>query len=149
DRRQLRALHPAPRRARRRCPTCHCEPQLAQPGVRHHVRGRAASRRAGARALEPQLLAGMAEPVHAALTEMGRRVRVYAPIGELVPGMAYLVRRLLENTPNESLGRPRFAEGRNLDELVVPPAVDESTLPDATPEYPIRPRTDPAARATV
>ena len=33
------------------------------------------------------------------------------------PGMAYLVRRLLENTSNESFVRHRFAEGRELDEL--------------------------------
>ena len=28
----------------------------------------------------------------------GGRVREYVPIGEMIPGMAYLVRRLLENT---------------------------------------------------
>jgi RHH-type proline utilization regulon transcriptional repressor/proline dehydrogenase/delta 1-pyrroline-5-carboxylate dehydrogenase len=31
---------------------------------------------------------------------MGNRVRLYAPVGEMLPGMAYLVRRLLENTSN-------------------------------------------------
>jgi RHH-type transcriptional regulator, proline utilization regulon repressor / proline dehydrogenase / delta 1-pyrroline-5-carboxylate dehydrogenase len=95
-------------------------------------------------AIELQLLYGMAEPVHASLTDMGRRVRVYAPMGELVPGMAYLVRRLLENTSNESFVRHRFAEGRALDELVAPPDVDEDSLPDAVPEAP-PPPTDPAA----
>ena len=68
-------------------------------------------------ALELQLLYGMAEPVHAALARAGHRVRVYAPVGELVPGIAYLVRRLLENTSNESFVRRRFAEGHDLDEL--------------------------------
>ena len=53
----------------------------------------------------------MAEPVHAALRRLGLRVRVYAPVGELVAGMAYLVRRLLENTSNESFIRQRFARG--------------------------------------
>ncbi len=72
-------------------------------------------------AIEIQLLYGMAEPVHAALRTMGRRVRAYAPVGELVPGMAYLVRRLLENTANESFLRHRFAEGRDLDPLIAPP----------------------------
>lgn len=96
------------------------------------------------RAIELQLLYGMAEPVHTALTGMGRRVRVYAPVGELVPGMAYLVRRLLENTSNESFVRHRFAEARDLDELVLPPDVDEDALPDAAPEAP-RPPTDPGA----
>src|SRR5581483_8778392 len=53
-------------------------------------------------AIEHQLLYGMAEPVHAALRALGLRVRVYTPVGDLVEGMAYLVRRLLENTSNES-----------------------------------------------
>jgi RHH-type transcriptional regulator, proline utilization regulon repressor / proline dehydrogenase / delta 1-pyrroline-5-carboxylate dehydrogenase len=74
---------------------------------------------------EIQLLYGMAEPVHDAIKQLGLRLRVYAPVGELVPGMAYLVRRLLENTSNESFVRHRFAEGRALDELVEPPQVDE------------------------
>ena len=61
---------------------------------------------------EVQLLYGMAEPVHAAIKRLGLRLRVYGPVGELVPGMAYLVRRLLENTSNECFVRHRFAEGR-------------------------------------
>ena len=71
---------------------------------------------------EIQMLYGMAEPMQAAVRRMGLRLRVYAPVGELVPGMAYLVRRLLENTSNESFVRHRFAEGRALDELLTPPA---------------------------
>src|SRR5688500_8501835 len=66
----------------------------------------------------------MAEPVHAAIKKLGLRLRVYAPVGELLPGMAYLVRRLLENTSNESFVRHRFAEGRDLDDLLRPPQVD-------------------------
>ncbi len=53
-------------------------------------------------ALEYQMLEGMAGDLKRALVENGDRVRVYAPVGELIPGMAYLVRRLLENTSNES-----------------------------------------------
>ena len=56
---------------------------------------------------EIQMLYGMAEPIHAAIRRLGLRLRVYAPVGELVPGMAYLVRRLLENTSNESFVRRR------------------------------------------
>jgi RHH-type proline utilization regulon transcriptional repressor/proline dehydrogenase/delta 1-pyrroline-5-carboxylate dehydrogenase len=89
----------------------------------------------------------MAEPIHAALTDMGLRVRVYAPVGELVPGMAYLVRRLLENTSNESFVRHRFAEGREVDELVAPPSVDQAALPAPAAEPPARPATDAAAPA--
>ena len=95
---------------------------------------------------EIQMLYGMAEPMHAAIRRLGLRLRVYAPVGELVPGMAYLVRRLLENTSNESFVRHRFAEGRDLDELVARPragelpgpphaVVREATNPDNPREY--------------
>ena len=91
---------------------------------------------------EVQLLYGMAEPLHSAVRRMGMRLRVYAPVGELVPGMAYLVRRLLENTANESFVRRRFVEGHDLDEVLAPPAVD--TLPG--PGGPVRrAATDPRA----
>lgn len=93
-------------------------------------------------AVELQLLYGMAEPVHAALTALGRRVRVYAPVGELVPGMAYLVRRLLENTSNESFVRHHFAEGRALDDLVAAPNVADEELPEAPAETHPRPATN-------
>jgi RHH-type proline utilization regulon transcriptional repressor/proline dehydrogenase/delta 1-pyrroline-5-carboxylate dehydrogenase len=77
---------------------------------------------------EVQMLYGMAEPIQAAIRRLGLRLRIYAPVGELVPGMAYLVRRLLENTSNESFVRARFAEGRDLDELVKAPAVDRISV---------------------
>ncbi len=75
-------------------------------------------------AIEFQLLYGMAEPVHVGLRNLSYRVRTYAPVGELVPGMAYLVRRLLENTANESFVRQRFGEGKGLRELMRPPVPD-------------------------
>ncbi len=80
---------------------------------------------------EIQMLHGMAEPMHAAMRRLGLRLRVYAPVGELVPGMAYLVRRLLENTSNESFVRHRFAEGGRSTSCWPPPDVDG--LPAATP----------------
>ena len=93
---------------------------------------------------ELQMLYGMAEPMQSAIRRIGLRLRVYAPVGELVPGMAYLVRRLLENTSNESFVRHRFAEGRDLDELLEAPDVDR--LPE--PESPVpRPLTDADAPA--
>ncbi len=55
-----------------------------------------------ARDVEFQVLRGLGDATGAALARDGRRVRVYAPIGDLVAGMAYLVRRLLENTSNDS-----------------------------------------------
>jgi RHH-type proline utilization regulon transcriptional repressor/proline dehydrogenase/delta 1-pyrroline-5-carboxylate dehydrogenase len=57
---------------------------------------------------EFQMLYGMGEPVKRALKEMGFTVREYAPIGDLLPGMAYLVRRLLENSSNEGFLQKAF-----------------------------------------
>lgn len=73
-------------------------------------------------AFEIQMLYGMAEPIKKSLSEMGYRVREYAPVGELIPGMAYLVRRLLENTSNESWLRGKFADGKTTAELLKDPS---------------------------
>ena len=62
--------------------------------------------------LEYQILFGMAEPVRTALRKAGLPLRLYVPMGEIIPGMAYLVRRLLENTANESFLRQSFATSR-------------------------------------
>jgi len=61
--------------------------------------------------VEYQVLYGMAEPVQRALVKSELPVRVYAPMGEMIPGMAYLVRRLLEMTSKESFLWRRFGEG--------------------------------------
>ena len=70
---------------------------------------------------EFQLLYGMAGPIKRALVDMGYRVREYCPVGELLPGMAYLVRRLLENTSNEGFLRAKFAENVPAKELLRDP----------------------------
>ena len=70
---------------------------------------------------EFQVLYGMAEPVRKGLKNVAGRVRLYCPYGELIPGMAYLVRRLLENTANESFLRMSFADGAELDRLLEDP----------------------------
>ena len=70
---------------------------------------------------EFQLLYGMAGPIKRALVEMGYRVREYCPVGELLPGMAYLVRRLLENTSNEGFLRAKFTENVPAKELLRDP----------------------------
>ena len=72
---------------------------------------------------EYQMIFGMAEPFQEAVLRRGRRLRLYAPVGELLPGMAYLVRRLLENTSNESFLRKEFVESQSLTTLLSPPAV--------------------------
>lgn len=73
-------------------------------------------------AFEMQMLYGMAEPFKKALVDMDYRVREYAPVGELLPGMAYLVRRLLENTSNESFLRATFVGNVDHDTLLLSPS---------------------------
>jgi RHH-type transcriptional regulator, proline utilization regulon repressor / proline dehydrogenase / delta 1-pyrroline-5-carboxylate dehydrogenase len=72
--------------------------------------------------VELQMLTGMGNPFKRALTAMKQRVRVYAPFGDLVRGMAYLIRRLIENTSNESFLRQSFGEGMSKDLLLANPA---------------------------
>jgi RHH-type transcriptional regulator, proline utilization regulon repressor / proline dehydrogenase / delta 1-pyrroline-5-carboxylate dehydrogenase len=72
---------------------------------------------------EFQVLYGMAEPIRKGLLSVAGSVRLYSPYGELLPGMAYLVRRLLENTSNESFLRQSFVEGEAMDRLLEDPAV--------------------------
>jgi RHH-type proline utilization regulon transcriptional repressor/proline dehydrogenase/delta 1-pyrroline-5-carboxylate dehydrogenase len=71
--------------------------------------------------LEIQMLYGMAEPLQNTLVSMGQRVRIYTPFGQLLPGMAYLVRRLLENTANESFLRASFTEHVPEEQLLMNP----------------------------
>jgi RHH-type proline utilization regulon transcriptional repressor/proline dehydrogenase/delta 1-pyrroline-5-carboxylate dehydrogenase len=73
------------------------------------------------RSFEIQMLYGMAEPVQKALVDLGYRVRIYTPVGQLLPGMAYLVRRLLENTANESFLRASFTEHLPEERLLMNP----------------------------
>ena len=70
--------------------------------------------------LELQVLRGLGDDLARALATSGLRVRAYAPVGDLVAGMAYLVRRLLENTANESFLH-HWRQGASLDELLAAP----------------------------
>jgi RHH-type proline utilization regulon transcriptional repressor/proline dehydrogenase/delta 1-pyrroline-5-carboxylate dehydrogenase len=70
--------------------------------------------------LELQVLRGLGDELQDALATRGFRVRTYCPVGDLVAGMAYLVRRLLENTSNESFLSEQ-ARGVPLDELLAAP----------------------------
>ena len=60
---------------------------------------------APATAFELQMLYGMGDPIKRAVVDMGQRCRIYTPYGPLLAGMAYFIRRLLENTANESFLR--------------------------------------------
>ncbi|MDD3312818.1 proline dehydrogenase family protein [Pseudodesulfovibrio sp.] len=70
---------------------------------------------------EFQVLYGMAEPVRKGLKNVAKRVRLYCPYGDLLPGMAYLVRRLLENTANESFLKQTFADEADMNRLLENP----------------------------
>ena len=72
--------------------------------------------------VEFQVLYGMGQPVRNALRKAGLHVRVYCPVGEMLQGMSYLVRRLLENTANESFLRQAFSEGMSRADLLKNPA---------------------------
>jgi RHH-type proline utilization regulon transcriptional repressor/proline dehydrogenase/delta 1-pyrroline-5-carboxylate dehydrogenase len=73
-------------------------------------------------AVELQMLHGMADQLKHAAGDMGLRVREYVPVGEMIPGMAYLVRRLLENTSNESWLKAGFLDQASPEALLAAPA---------------------------
>ena len=92
---------------------------------------------------EFQVLYGMAEPVRKGLQKIAGRVRLYCPYGELLPGMAYLVRRLLENTSNESFLRQSFVEKEEVDRLLEDPVIlQEETCRKQKPRKTFPVRTD-------
>jgi proline dehydrogenase len=97
-------------------------PAVASHNLRSVAHAVAANRAAGRedRDLELQVLRGLGDELAAALADKGMRVRIYCPVGDMVAGMAYLVRRLLENTANESfLGDQQ--RGVPVDELLAAP----------------------------
>ena len=93
---------------------------------------------------EIQMLHGMGDPIKAAVRAMGLRLREYAPVGEIIPGMAYFVRRLLENTANESFLRDVFADGADVEHLVAAP-LPSPDVDEAAPRRALVAATDPAA----
>ncbi len=74
---------------------------------------------------EFQMLYGMMDSLKDYFSEHGYTIRVYMPYGELIPGMSYLVRRLLENTANDSFLRQGMLEGRDVDELLKDPSIHQ------------------------
>ncbi len=98
-------------------------PAIAGHNVRSiaHALACAEAVRAPRGSFEFQMLYGMVDPLKTAVTALGQRVRVYAPFGALLPGMAYLVRRLLENTSNTSFVAAGFLRGEKMETLLMPP----------------------------
>src|SRR5947208_2786681 len=70
--------------------------------------------------MEFQILRGLGDDLAKALASFDLPVRAYCPVGDLVAGMAYLVRRLLENTSNESFLHEQ-AVGVPIEELLAAP----------------------------
>ena len=86
------------------------------------------------RRFEFQMLYGMADPIKEAIQSLGYRVRIYTPYGQLLPGMAYLVRRLLENSSNDSFLRQGFAEGLSEEVLLMNPVETSDVRRRTEPE---------------
>ena len=77
--------------------------------------------------------------------EQGLRVREYVPVGEMIPGMAYLVRRLLENTSNQSWLRAGFSAEVPDDVLLAAPPIQAGAVcPDSRSRLP-RAAAEPAS----
>ena len=73
---------------------------VASHNIRSHAYAEALREALGLppQTLEHQTLFHTAEGISRVITSMGWANRDYVPVGELIPGMAYLVRRVLENT---------------------------------------------------
>ncbi len=95
---------------------------VASHNLRSVAHAIAVNRTAGGddRDLELQVLRGLGDELQDALAARGFRVRTYCPVGDLVAGMAYLVRRLLENTSNESFLHEQ-AQGTPIEQLLAAP----------------------------
>ncbi len=106
-------------------------PALASHNLRSLAHGIALAEelRVPERALEIQMLYGMGDEQAQLFLERGHRVRIYTPFGELIPGMAYLVRRLLENTSNDSFLRQSFTEHIAVEKLLMKPSRHAATEP--------------------
>ncbi|HEY1833497.1 MAG TPA: proline dehydrogenase family protein [Solirubrobacteraceae bacterium] len=100
----------------------HVRPAIASHNLRSVAYAIVANRELGGaeRDVEFQVLRGLGDELGQALAAAGLRVRVYCPVGDLVAGMAYLVRRLLENTANESFLAEQ-ARGLPLEQLLAAP----------------------------
>ena len=99
---------------------------------------------------EVQVLYGMAEPIARAFMKRGHLVRMYVPLGELLPGMGYLVRRLLENTSNESFLRHTFFDEDEVSTLLRQPHLqleDGALIPPTSPSSSIDEASLPPERA--
>jgi len=95
--------------------------------------------------VEHQTLYRTLEGLSRALARMGWVERDYVPVGELIPGMAYLVRRILENTSQVGfLTKARLEE--NVSELLRAPQPGPEDQPYKRPPHPTGFVNEPPAR---
>ncbi|MBI4754697.1 MAG: bifunctional proline dehydrogenase/L-glutamate gamma-semialdehyde dehydrogenase [Betaproteobacteria bacterium] len=115
-------------------------PAIASHNLRSQTVALACARRLGLRPQqwEAQMLMGMAEPLRDALAAEGVRLRIYVPSGDLITGIAYLIRRLLENTASTSVLRQTYVEGGDAAALLAPPIAASGSAPPAPDLQPAR-----------
>ena len=117
--------------------SAHCLPAFGSHNIRSlsHACCYAEQRGLTPKDFEIQVLYGMAEPIAQAFKSRGYLTRMYVPLGELLPGMGYLVRRLLENTSNESFLRHTFFDAEEVSTLLRQPRYSEphDLVQDAEP----------------
>lgn len=108
-------------------------PAFATHNIRSMAAGLAAAEAAGLApgAVELQFLHGLADPIRRAAVAQGYRVREYVPVGEMIPGMAYLVRRLLESTAQQSFLQRLFSREQDVEQLLAPPVATQAPPADA------------------
>ncbi len=82
---------------------------------------------------EFQMLYGMNAAFQQALRQLHLPLRVYVPFGALLPGMAYLVRRLLENSSQASLLRQGLLTSPGVERLLERPTISANRAPTPRP----------------
>lgn len=126
----------------------HLRPALGSHNIRSLAHGIATGEHLGLprNAFELQMLYGMADGEKQSIVKLGHRLRIYMPYGELIPGMAYLVRRLLENTSNNSFVRAGFIENVAVERLLENPNVigERSQIEEKSSDMDTTPRNIPA-----
>ncbi|HET6324454.1 MAG TPA: L-glutamate gamma-semialdehyde dehydrogenase [Planctomycetaceae bacterium] len=124
-------------------------PALGSHNIRSLSYGIACAKQLGVPegAYELQMLFGMGGDQAQLLADRGQRVRIYMPFGELIPGMAYLVRRLLENTSNDSFLRQSFTEQVSIEDLLMKPT-DAAARPVSSARLAARMPAEPVSTFT-
>jgi RHH-type transcriptional regulator, proline utilization regulon repressor / proline dehydrogenase / delta 1-pyrroline-5-carboxylate dehydrogenase len=112
----------------------HVHTAVATHNVRSIAVAMAFASRHGLRAedFEFQMLYGMATKLRDRVAARGYCVRVYLPFGDLIPGMSYLVRRLLENSSSQSILRMLQITDNTKDEAIL--RAPRVALTDTSPE---------------